>query len=158
MKRSNVNTCPHVGEWRHKIETIGKTVFLCPWCCSELLKRLADPELIRGMIKSTMTAAEIQKMWNERENMRIEQELADEVSVAHAEAGYPRRAMITATAWGDVMAVELIPCEWCGRDYYPNQLTHSEHHGGKVCPDCRADQGPEDRRPEPETKKAEVIA
>lgn len=33
-------------------------------------------------------------------------------------------------------------CEWCGRDLYPNQLAHSEHHGGKVCGDCRADQGP----------------
>lgn len=37
---------------------------------------------------------------------------------------------------------ELEKCEWCGRDCYPNQLKHSEHHGGKVCDNCRADQGP----------------
>lgn len=36
----------------------------------------------------------------------------------------------------------LEQCDWCGRDKYQNQLTHSDHQGGKVCVDCRADQGP----------------
>lgn len=41
------------------------------------------------------------------------------------------------------MAPAFEKCDWCGRDCYPNQLAPIEHHGGKVCADCRADQGPD---------------
>lgn len=34
------------------------------------------------------------------------------------------------------------PCIHCGRDFYPNQLKHSNLHGGKVCRDCDADHEP----------------
>lgn len=38
--------------------------------------------------------------------------------------------------------IALERCDWCGRDYYPNQLHPSKHQGGNVCERCRADQGP----------------
>ena len=30
----------------------------------------------------------------------------------------------------------LEQCKRCGKEKYPNQLTYSEHHGGKVCIRC----------------------
>ena len=41
------------------------------------------------------------------------------------------------------MAEELTPCGWCGHSFPADQLTESHHHGGKVCQNCRADQGPD---------------
>lgn len=39
------------------------------------------------------------------------------------------------------MALEK--CDWCKRFFKTSELTHSDHHGGKVCASCRADQGPD---------------
>ena len=38
------------------------------------------------------------------------------------------------------MALEK--CSWCARFFRNDELTHSDHHGGKVCASCQADQGP----------------
>jgi hypothetical protein len=40
------------------------------------------------------------------------------------------------------MTSPFIQCCWCDRDFYPNQLIYSEHHGGMTCQYCLADQGP----------------
>lgn len=38
---------------------------------------------------------------------------------------------------------KLEKCDWCKRFFKADDLTRSEHHGGKVCASCRAaDQGP----------------
>lgn len=66
MQKSNVNACPHIGEWRHNIKTGSKTLFICPWCHDKLMERLADKEFLRGMIKSTMTLGEIVRMRREQ--------------------------------------------------------------------------------------------
>lgn len=38
---------------------------------------------------------------------------------------------------------KLEKCDWCKRFFRASELTHSDHHGGKVCSSCRADQGPD---------------
>lgn len=90
MKRSNVKTCPHVDSWKNRHDTSTGIIFLCARCQAELEQRLADPVLIRGMIKATMTTGEVIKMRDERENMRIEKDLQDTITAAHAVAGFPR--------------------------------------------------------------------
>ena len=97
MQKSNVNPCPHTKGHAHTIRTSdGRTALLCPACLAELESRLADPVLIRGMLKATMTTAEVHKMRHERENMAIERKLSDTVAAAFAVAGYPRMLMLTA--------------------------------------------------------------
>lgn len=40
------------------------------------------------------------------------------------------------------MAIEK--CSWCRRFFKADELTNSDHHGGKVCASCwAADQGPD---------------
>lgn len=90
MQRSNVKMCPHVDSWKNRHDTATGTVFLCDRCQGELEQRLADPELIRGMLKATMATAEVVQMRDERENMRIEKDLQDTIAAAHAVAGFPR--------------------------------------------------------------------
>ena len=90
MQRSNVKMCPHVDSWKNRHDTATGTVFLCDRCQGELEQRLADPELIRGMLKATMTTAEVVQMRDERENMRIEKDLQDTIAAAHAVAGFTR--------------------------------------------------------------------
>lgn len=97
MQRSNVNPCPHHRYHAHTIRTSdGRTAILCPACLTDLEGRLSDPVLIRGMLKATMTTAEVQQMRYERENMAIEKDLADTVAAAFAVAGYPRMLMLAA--------------------------------------------------------------
>jgi len=96
MQKTNVKTCPHVGDWRNKIETSTGPVFLCPYCMDALESLLCDKELLRGMQKAVMTSAEVQKMRRERENMRLEQDLADTVAAAYMVAGFPRMLMLPA--------------------------------------------------------------
>lgn len=97
MQKSNVNPCPHREDHAHIIRTSdGRTAILCQACMADLESRLADPVIIRGMVKSTMPTAEVQKMRHERENMAIEKDLADTVAAAFAVAGYPRMLMLTA--------------------------------------------------------------
>lgn len=97
MKRSNVNPCPHTEDHAHTIRTSdGRTAILCPACLADLESRLADPILIQGMIKSTMTTAEVQKMRYERENMALERKLSDAVATVWTVAGYPRRPALAA--------------------------------------------------------------
>ena len=99
MRKSNVNPCHHPQAHIHTIRTSdGRTVIMCEYCHAALLARLADPETIRVMIKSTMPAAEVRKMRYERENMRIEARLAEEIALAHALAGFPQFPMITEFA------------------------------------------------------------
>ena len=50
----------------------------------------------------------------------------------------------------------LFACVHCGRDKYPNQLIESRLHGGLVCQDCRADQGP--NHPERSLDMVEPVA
>lgn len=97
MQKSNVNPCPHTEDHAHIIRTSdGRTAIICPACLADLESRLSDPVLIRGMLKATMTTAEVQKMRHERENMAIEKDLSDTVSAAFAVAGYPRHMQLTA--------------------------------------------------------------
>lgn len=97
MKRSNVNPCPHTEAHAHAIRTSdGRTAILCPACLADLESRLSDPVLIRGMLKATMTTAEIQKMRHERENMALERKLSEDVATVWAVAGYPRRPALAA--------------------------------------------------------------
>lgn len=96
MKRSNINACPHK-EHAHTIRTSdGRTAVMCPDCLAELEGRLADPLLIKGMLKSIMTTAEVEKMRHERENMVLERQLSEAVATVWAVAGYPQRAMLAA--------------------------------------------------------------
>ena len=37
------------------------------------------------------------------------------------------------------MPVQLVKCEWCGNDRYPNELMYSKKLDAMVCPDCDAD-------------------
>ena len=37
------------------------------------------------------------------------------------------------------MPVQLVKCEWCPRDCYPNELRYSKKLDCMVCPDCDAD-------------------
>ena len=91
MQKSNVNACPHRGHYTSTIKTTdGRTVVLCDACMAELESRLADPLLIQGMLKSTMSAQEIEQMRYEHENMALEKDLADTVAAAHMVAGFPR--------------------------------------------------------------------
>lgn len=94
--KSNVITCGcgTVGDRKNQIKAGTKHVFLCDRCQRDLNARLADPVMIRGMMKAVMTSAEIQQMRNERENMRIERDLANSVAAAWAVAGYPRTLML----------------------------------------------------------------
>ena len=97
MQKSNVNPYPHTEAHAHIIRTSdGRTAILCPACLADLESRLSDPVLIRGMLKATMTTAEVQQMRYERENMAIEKYLADTVATAFAVAGYPRMLMLSA--------------------------------------------------------------
>lgn len=97
MKRSNINACPHAKEHANTIRTSdGRTAILCPACLTDLEGRLSDPVLIRGMLKATMTTAEVQKMRHERENMAIENALSDTVAAAFAVAGYPRHLQLAS--------------------------------------------------------------
>lgn len=93
MKYINVMSCkcfnPCVGG--HHIKTSRKHVFLCESCHADLMDRLSDPVMIRGMMKSVMSSAELQQMHYERENMRLERELELSMSAAWAVAGYPQR-------------------------------------------------------------------
>ena len=57
-------------------------MFLCD-ACQEQLESILDKELLRGMQKAVMTSTEVQKMRRERENMRLEQDLADTVAAAY---------------------------------------------------------------------------
>jgi len=70
-------------------------VFLCD-ACQEQLESILDKELLRGMQKAVMTSTEVQKMRRERENMRLEQDLADTVAAAYMVAGFPRMLMLPA--------------------------------------------------------------
>jgi len=97
MQKSNVNPCPHTEAHAHIIRTSdGRTAILCPACLADLESRLADPVLIRGMLKATMTTAEVQKMRYERENMELKRKLSEAVATAWAVAGYPRHLALTA--------------------------------------------------------------
>ena len=97
MQRSNVNPCPHQKEHAHIIRTSdGRSVLLCQPCMDAMEQRLSDPVMMRGMIKSTMTTDEVQKMRHERHNMAIEKDLADTVAAAFAVAGYPRMLMLAS--------------------------------------------------------------
>lgn len=97
MQRSNVNPCPHHKDHAHIIRTSdGKSALLCQSCMGAMEQQLSDPEMIRGMLKATMTGPEVQKMRHERENIAIEQDLADTVAAAFAVAGYPRMLMLSA--------------------------------------------------------------
>ena len=97
MKRSNVNPCPHIEAHAHTIRTSdGRTAILCSSCIADLESRLADPILIQGMIKATMTTAEVQKMRHERENMALERKLSEAMSAVWAVAGYPQRPALAA--------------------------------------------------------------
>ena len=96
MQRSNVNPCPHHRYHAYIIRTSdGRSALLCPSCMSAMEQRLSDPVLMRGMMKSTMTGPEVQKMRHEIENMAIEKYLADTVAAAFAVAGYPRILMLS---------------------------------------------------------------
>lgn len=94
MQKSNVNACPHIGEWRHNIKTGSKTLFICPWCHDKLMERLDDKEFLRGMIKSTMTLGEIVRMRREQ----AEDYARRDAGIAFAVDGYPRLPMISASA------------------------------------------------------------
>ena len=37
------------------------------------------------------------------------------------------------------MPVQLVKCEWCGNDRYPNELRYSKKLDCMVCPDCDCD-------------------
>jgi hypothetical protein len=37
------------------------------------------------------------------------------------------------------MPTELVKCEWCGRDCYPNELRYSHKLECSVCTDCDRD-------------------
>lgn len=37
---------------------------------------------------------------------------------------------------------KLEKCDWYNRFFKASEMTHSEHHGVKVCASCRADHGP----------------
>lgn len=67
MQKSNVNPCPHTAYHEHTIRTSdGRTAILCNGCMDELEKQIADPLLIRGMLKSVMTLGEVTIMQRER--------------------------------------------------------------------------------------------
>ena len=100
MQRSNVKMCPNVDSWKNRHDTATGTVFMCDRCQAELDQRLADPMLIRGMLKSVMTGPEVAKMRDERENMRVEKDLQDIIAAAHAVAGFPRWLALPAPAQG----------------------------------------------------------
>jgi acid stress-induced BolA-like protein IbaG/YrbA len=63
MTAENVKTCPHLlGDTVHD----AMRVRLCRMCYEALLEALADKEIIRLMIRSTMTVAELQRIARER--------------------------------------------------------------------------------------------
>lgn len=99
MKRSNVNPCPHKDAHKHIIRTSdGRTALLCDDCLVAMESRLADPLFIRGMLKATMSTAEVVQMRHERENMVLERKLSDAVAAVWMVAGFPRRLAITDSA------------------------------------------------------------
>jgi hypothetical protein len=71
---------------------------MCDCCYQALLERLAMPDGIRVMIKTTMTTVEILQMRHERENMALQKRIESLVLAAHAIAGYPRHLMIPESA------------------------------------------------------------
>jgi len=95
-QKSNMIVCPHAGEPMHRIQTSTKTVFLCAECLRDMESMLSSPETIRMMIKATMSNAEVAKMRQERENIRIQKDLADTMAAAHAVAGFPRLLALPA--------------------------------------------------------------
>jgi len=95
-QKSNMIVCPHAGEPMHRIVTSTKTVFLCLECLAEMESTLSRPETIRLMLKSCMKTEEVQKMRAERENIRIQRDLADTMAAAHAVAGFPRLLALPA--------------------------------------------------------------
>lgn len=95
-QKSNVISCGH-NNVPLRAEKVGpKMVLMCEGCAAALEALLGQKETQRLMLKSCMTAAEIQQMRQERENMRIQQALADAVAVAHAMAGFPRLLALPA--------------------------------------------------------------
>ena len=81
LKKSNVNPCPHTAYHEHTIRTSdGRTAILCGVCMDVLENRLADPLLIRGMLKSVMTLGEVSRMRREQ----AEEYARSEVGGAHA--------------------------------------------------------------------------
>lgn len=95
-QKSNLIVCPHTGEPMHRIQTSTKTVLLCRECLADMEELLGQKETIRMMIKATMSNEEIHKMRQERENIRIQRDLADTVAAAHAVAGFPRLLALPA--------------------------------------------------------------
>ena len=97
MQRSNVNPCPHHKDHAHVIRTSdGRSALLCPSCMEAMEHRLSDPVLMRGMLKATMTTAEVQQMRYERENIALERQLSEKMAAVWAMAGYPRMPMLAA--------------------------------------------------------------
>jgi len=70
-------TCGH-GEYDYgwEIHLSDATVFLCPLCCQTLMDRLADKEIIRLMIRSTLQVAELQRIASERQATLAEMAVA----------------------------------------------------------------------------------
>lgn len=95
-QKCNVKMCPHVDSWKNRIDTGAGTIFLCDRCQEALDKRLGDKSMLSGMQKAVMSSVEIQQMRDERENMRIEKDLAATIAAAHAVAGSPRWLMLPA--------------------------------------------------------------
>ena len=97
MKRSNVNPCPHKDAHKHTIRTSdGRTALLCDDCLAAMESRLADPLLIRGMLKSTMSTAELVQMRHERDDMVLERKISDAVAGVWMVAGFPQRLALPA--------------------------------------------------------------
>lgn len=93
MQRCNVKSCKcgKTSDRNHHISVVrGRHYFLCDKCESELLDRLADPVMLRGMMKSYLTPAEWQKIINERHNAAVSQRLREKVDAMFATAGYPK--------------------------------------------------------------------
>ena len=88
MQRSNVKMCPHVDSWKNRHDTATGTVFLCDRCQEELEKLL--PEKIHRMSGSVYTPKEWANILNERENIRVETKIQEEVSERFMRAGFPR--------------------------------------------------------------------
>jgi len=95
-QKSNLIVCPHAGEPMHRIQTSTKTVFLCRECLADMEAMLGQTETIRMMLKAVMSNEELHKLRRERENIRIQRDLADIMAAAHAVAGFPRLLALPA--------------------------------------------------------------